>query len=1502
MALSKRYTFYTLPGNTSETVSGDFSTLLGLSGDSQQATPTLTATGLSNFLIADSANPSPVYLQSGARRGAFTTLIGNGSSTLLGGAGNDFFQITSPGDILADVVAGATSGGSDTLSSSYASIDLTNTSTLGSGVTMVGNAVYTGLGGAAITGNALPGVLKGGALGGNSLVAGTASQTLVGGATIGGGIAADTLKGNGRSFLLGGSGDNLFLINTPGDRIGQPRASSLSQILTTQTSVNLTDTLNYGPGILNIGQLVFDNASPSPSRIVSLTGNSQNNSIYGSQTTSNVLTAGKRSQATLVGGSANDTLIGNGFSSLKGNGGTNLYYVSGSNNGFSDTINDSGSSGLSSVVGVPQASTPFFYDLSRANDTSAAGTVTRLYYPGTANATLVGNTLTANTSRDTLVGGSGKNTLYAGMGGSFLVGGNKGNYFSDQSSTGGATTTMQGGTSNDTFFITNGSNLVLDSRGQYGGVDEIRTPLPYFNLSDTFVAGGVGVENLTYVGTVSASLVGNSLNNTIDATGNASVTSGITLNGNGGLDTLRGSNISPNYFIVPNPTALGNNFQITGGALSDTLAITASVNLRDTVFGNNGVRYIRGVENLLLTSSSNAVIGVNAAATGISKVILGPGPDTVNASGYSLSGGITLDASANGSTGDFLTGSTLVGTAYLLSSAAALQASTLTGAAGTRDTLGFVNPLNLDDGSFTARVTGIDLLTVPGESFVNLGSNAQTSGIATVVGGIGNSTISVASYTNSVTIDVSAGTSDSESLVGSSTAGTRFAVSSPILVANSTFRGGSGTDTLSFTAPVILSDSTPGNVSSMEVLQVTSASSLVIGSNFQTAGITTVVGGIGSDTFDATAYTTSLTLNAAANTTLGDTLLGPSTASGTFIFANPAAMAASSVKGGSASDTLLFNTGATLNDSLFSNRISAVEALALTGASQLTLGSGAAAAGFGSVFGGAGNSTYSLGGTGPSAISMIGGTGSDLFVISASATLGSASISGGIGTDTLSISTQGTFNDNFGRVSGIEVLSLTGSSAVTLGIAAANAGLATVFGGSTSSTFVQSQNNTLGAGNTPVAMTLVGNALNDLFSVYGTTYLAGDSISGGLGTDTLFLATAGLLNDSFTRISGVEVLSLSGASSVTLGSAAQAAGITAITFASTLPTDNSTLTHTANDTLAVTATGGAGNDLFIIANTSILQGDSLVGGAGSDTISMASAATLNDAFGRIRTVEALSLTGASAVTLNSAAASAGIVSLFGGNGNSTYALGSSGPLTATIAGGTGNDIFALPTAASFSTASLSGGIGTDTLSVSAPAILNNSFSRISGVEVLSLTGASQVTLGSSGQTAGISTVIGSTATTSINGSAYTTSIIISNAASTVASGLFGGTAADSIVGGTAADTIQGYSGFASLNSANDTLRGGAGADRFIMATATDTTNAYGRGASNTAFISDFTPGAGNDILQLKQFGGGSSAYSSLVAGSNLSIYATNSQIPSNLVAVLTLTGGSFDWSSNAAFV
>ena len=435
-------------------------------------------------------------------------------------------------------------------------------------------------------------------------------------------------------------------------------------------------------------------------------------------------------------------------------------------------------------------------------------------------------------------------------------------------------------------------------------------------------------------------------------------------------------------------------------------------------------------------------------------------------------------------------------------------------------------------------------------------------------------------------------------------------------------------------------------------------------------------------------------------------------------------------------------------------------------------------------------------------------------------------------------------------------------------------------------------------------MKITGGAGNDLFNFANSSVLLADTITGGVGSDTIALAAASTLNDAFSRILTVEALSLTGASAVTLNSAAVTAGIVSLIGGN----GNSSYLVGGAGPSAATLAGGTGSDLFILSTTAQIGTESISGGLGADTLAISASGSFNDNFTRVTGIEALSLTGASSVTLGSAAATTGIASVYGGAGATTFVQaqgntlgGGNTPVAVTLTGGTLNDLFSIYGSAYLSGDSIAGGVGSDTLYLATASTLSNVFAKVTGVEALSLTGASQVTLGSSGQTAGIATVIGGSATNLIDASAYTTAVTLNDSASTVTSALYGGTAADSLVGGSGIDTLRGYSGSATLNSANDTMRGGSGADLFIMAVAADTNNAYGRGSTNTAYVTDFTSGASGDILQLHQFGASSADYSTLLSGSNLSVYHTSTQTPANLVAVLTQTG-TFNWGSNATFI
>jgi hypothetical protein len=154
------------------------------------------------------------------------------------------------------------------------------------------------------------------------------------------------------------------------------------------------------------------------------------------------------------------------------------------------------------------------------------------------------------------------------------------------------------------------------------------------------------------------------------------------------------------------------------------------------------------------------------------------------------------------------------------------------------------------------------------------------------------------------------------------------------------------------------------------------------------------------------------------------------------------------------------------------------------------------------------------------------------------------------------------------------------------------------------------------------------------------------------------------------------------------------------------------------------------------------------------------------------------------------------------------------------------------------------------------------------VEILAVGSATEVTLGSTAQDAGINSLVVSQNATNVDASAFTTAIAIDASQNGSAS----------ITGGAGNDTLH-----AGLSS---TLTGGAGADLFIL----------NGSASAVASITDFTAGA--DALQLKDYGHGASDYSLVGAGAG----ADQLFHGDTLVANLNFSGTESDILSNARFI
>ena len=1330
---------------------GNLATLIGGAGRDS-----LVALGLNDILIAGSGANT---LVGGKVAGSVSVLVGNGRSVLEYSGANTVFSLTSG---TASTVSGANAwdngftdyktdsiiAASNTATTAASSIsttldkfDLSNTLNHGAGIANVRILTKTGSSDATLIGNTLADIITGGT-GHNSLVAGGSASNYLDASSS---RVGSTLVGNGGSSLVSGSGNDLYVLSKSGDKIYGGGTGTISLTSAFNDSAhggayyNLGDYLNNGDGVNRVGTLVYRGSSADTliggSHAASIKGGSGNNSLVAGSGTIGSYTLDASSQ-TGVGGS--NTLRDNSGTagSLIGGSGTNSFYVSNAGDSFS-----AASGAVNKVLtGLSQ------YNLASVNGTFAAST---LAYTGTGTTTLTGNSLGGDTiyaatssgstlgdggsGRDYLVGSSNGKNLYSvtslGAGANTVIGGSGSDTIQvvRAGSISDAAFRYESGASIDALSLTSSSSAVLGSNAQSAGISTI--------------AAGIGSDTINASGFTRAV--------TLDATSDTI----------GAADLLTGSATAGSEFLFSNVSALTVS-TVNGGSGIDTIALTAAATLTDAALRNESGKSIDAIQ---LTSSSSATLASNAQAAGISTIIAGTGPDTVNAAGFTRS--VTLDATAD-TTGaaDLLTGSATAGSEFLFSNTSALTASTLIGGSGT-DTIALTSPATLGDAAFS-HDSSIERLQLTSSASATLGSYAQAAGISTVIAGTGADTVNASGFTRSVTLDATANTTAaSDLLIGSSTAGTDVLFSNVAALTSSTVKGGTGIDTLALTSPATVADAVFRNDagSSIDVLQLTSSASATLGSYAQAAGISTVIAGTGADTVNASLFTRSVTLDATADTTgAADLLVGSATAGSEFLFSSVSALTASTVIGGSGIDTLALSApinGVLTNGGMFAH-VSGVEDLLIQSSSAVTLGNSSS---FRNIILGSGPDTIDASGSTGSVTldagaSSSGGsllkgssTAGNLFIEGSGSALSSTTLVGGSGADTLQLA-QGTSatDATFTNLQSVEVLRLSANSSATLGAAASLAGISTVIGSGGSDTIVQLALDSK-------ALTLIGTTGNDSFSVATATQLLADSIYGGGGVNTL-QAGAGALSDSlFAKVSQVQALQLTSASAVSLGSAAQSAGISSV-FGGT---GSDSFIQLAGDTAALTLIGGGGADSFNIANLAELNADSINGGTGINTLQVAAVSSISDtSFAKVSNIQALNLTSASSVTLGAAAQAAGISTVYGGTGGDTFTqLAEETGSLVLVAGSGGNNVFSL---ANPSNVSVIGGGANNSVAITGSGIFqDNEFSHFQGVNSLSMTGANNVIIGIGAQTSGIHAVYGGTGnSTFTQTTAFTDSLTI----------------------------------------------------------------------------------------------------------------------------------------------
>ena len=172
---------------------------------------------------------------------------------MIGGAGNDTFQVDSDGDVVTE----AASGGTDTINTTLTSYSLAT-------LANVENLTFTGVGNFTGTGNAAANIITGGA----------------GDDTLNGGAGADT--------LVGGTGNDTYFVDNALDVVTERVGEGTDMV-----SASANYSLAAGSEI----EILKVNTATG----LTLTGNEFANTMLGNN-----------GNDTLIGGAGNDTLNGNG--------------------------------------------------------------------------------------------------------------------------------------------------------------------------------------------------------------------------------------------------------------------------------------------------------------------------------------------------------------------------------------------------------------------------------------------------------------------------------------------------------------------------------------------------------------------------------------------------------------------------------------------------------------------------------------------------------------------------------------------------------------------------------------------------------------------------------------------------------------------------------------------------------------------------------------------------------------------------------------------------------------------------------------------------------------------------------------------------------------------------------------------------------------------------------------------------------------------------------------
>lgn len=916
---------------------------------------------------------------------------------------------------------------------------------------------------------------------------------------------------------------------------------------------------------------------------------------------------------------------------------------------------------------------------------------------------------------------------------------------------------------------------------------------------------------------------------------------------------------------------------VVGIADVQTLNLTGQTAGTFTVAGTT----TGGVETLNINSATAAnTIAVNDAATatittinitGDKNLTLTEGaadPDdavtTINASTFTGNLTVTTGSAAlavavtGGSGNDVLTVGNFGST------------DTINGGTGT-DTLSIA--VDVTDATL-ANVSNVEVLKLTGTADATLAANVATTTFDTTATTANIVTLN-AGYTNATTVTMNGTGADSgDKVVNSANVALTVAISASDLVADTvtdvTITGGTGTDTLLLKAATGTAAMT--NVTSVNAITIVDNGDAASGTAVKGVDVVLNLGNYATDlTIDASALdagtVTSGTMGADDETINVD---GSSVGTATVELTITGGAGYDTIKGGAGNDVLNGGAG---NDSI----------------------DGGTAAGNDSILGGEGNDTINMGSALTSADTIDGGAGNDTLIVTS---LSSSALANVTNVETLAFNGTATLTSNLSFTT-LDLTNGASTDVVTLSTGYSNATTASVDAGdkvvntanvtltvnATAGDLEAADNTTItgGSGNDTLSITADGStvgfaglitAVDAITIVDGGddaatgTNPAGDDITLTLGAYATAMRIdasaldAGTLASNGSMNADYENLSVSGASATKNLTVIGGSGADTITGGA----GNDSITGGAgNDSI----TGTSGNDYIdagtgadtVVMAAGLTYQDTLVGGDGSDTLSVTTAVDVN--FMNVSGFETLTLGGAATLSTYFQATGITTVNLHttaaavDGAGTTvgvTYVA--TAAVNDTITGGTGNDTFKFGATGTLDASdSIVGGTGTDTVAlnnnVDAGVTAVVDLAKVTGVENYTLLDAngddttvaeadavslSFASLASNGtdDTDVVSTISGAVITDSLDVFTVDASAVLDT---DYRFAITGGAANDVLTGAAGVDTISGGEG-------NDVITGGAGADSLTGNAGSDvfayTTSASTIAAADT--ITDFVTG------------------------------------------------------------